>query len=992
MPIDFPNSPSVNDEFTSGSTTWRWNGSVWKVIRDFAPTGATGPTGSVGSTGATGLTGINWRAAFDFVAYSVGDVVQYSGSTYYCNTAISSGDIASHIPGSSARWDLVSAKGNNGATGLTGVTGVTGAIGATGATGAGETGATGAVGSTGAVGNTGVTGVTGAAGSLTIEQVGPTGTTESYTNITILQFDEDSGFDVTNATAGTAKVAMNSTFKYWEVDGVQQLTALGLDTVNFIAGEGIEITADGATSPQSITITNANVTGPQGEIGLTGATGITGATGVTGTTGATGDAGATGAQGETGATGATGVTGDAGDAGATGATGDAGATGLTGMTGMTGVTGATGPQGTSIDFKGSVATTETLPTGADVNDAYIVDADGNLWVWDGDSWNDAGQIVGPQGPQGNTGAQGSTGVTGATGAATVDDLTDVTITSAATGNVLVYNGSNWINSDGTAVYMGTPTNAAYLTSAAQLTTTTSVTDGIANLNNVLGKLVPAAPTNFPNNATLTVTGINYRMAVAQASQQLNGNSSSYQVAAGSTVNVLRTTTFSSSTTLAYGPGDSGIISVTRNGSSAVSKTFSTGGTNTGTTTANNTTINIATNASFGTPSGFWWTFTALASGTSVPAGWNTVSISNSATNTTSQIASWYYDSSTPGTPVVTPTAITAPVSPSYTYSSGIPMYNSSNTFALSFTATRLSGDCYPTSDTFATGTAGGAFAAPASKTYSQASVTTPLAQNLYVSSGSASIDTTAAITSGFGSSTTGPTVSVTNSYATGSSAFTTLLASTVLYKTGTSNSIEETSIGVTSVGTGSGNGYRIVLDSSSDNPAYTGSESQYTVTNAVGANDAKNVANTIKFDQTNYSTGYLPVGPNYSTHAASQYLTLKFVRSSVSKFNIAFTGTIAGLWVALPGSTIDTTAASTNGWISMATAYAGSGVPGVAGNGSAGCALGGVVTLNSAGTQSRTCTFGTESSTNSTGNEIYVRIKLTSGQSLTALSIVGATN
>jgi len=27
--IDFPNSPSVNDEFTSGNTTWRWNGVAW---------------------------------------------------------------------------------------------------------------------------------------------------------------------------------------------------------------------------------------------------------------------------------------------------------------------------------------------------------------------------------------------------------------------------------------------------------------------------------------------------------------------------------------------------------------------------------------------------------------------------------------------------------------------------------------------------------------------------------------------------------------------------------------------------------------------------------------------------------------------------------------------------------------------------------------------------------------------------------------------------
>ena len=29
MAVDFPNSPSVNDEFTSGARTWIWNGSVW---------------------------------------------------------------------------------------------------------------------------------------------------------------------------------------------------------------------------------------------------------------------------------------------------------------------------------------------------------------------------------------------------------------------------------------------------------------------------------------------------------------------------------------------------------------------------------------------------------------------------------------------------------------------------------------------------------------------------------------------------------------------------------------------------------------------------------------------------------------------------------------------------------------------------------------------------------------------------------------------------
>ena len=29
MAINFPNSPSVNDTFTSGEITFTWNGSVW---------------------------------------------------------------------------------------------------------------------------------------------------------------------------------------------------------------------------------------------------------------------------------------------------------------------------------------------------------------------------------------------------------------------------------------------------------------------------------------------------------------------------------------------------------------------------------------------------------------------------------------------------------------------------------------------------------------------------------------------------------------------------------------------------------------------------------------------------------------------------------------------------------------------------------------------------------------------------------------------------
>ena len=40
--IDFPNSPSVNDTHTVGDRTWKWNGSVWAVVRSAGGAGAAG--------------------------------------------------------------------------------------------------------------------------------------------------------------------------------------------------------------------------------------------------------------------------------------------------------------------------------------------------------------------------------------------------------------------------------------------------------------------------------------------------------------------------------------------------------------------------------------------------------------------------------------------------------------------------------------------------------------------------------------------------------------------------------------------------------------------------------------------------------------------------------------------------------------------------------------------------------------------------------------
>ena len=133
--------------------------------------------------------------------------------------------------------------------------------------------------------------------------------------------------------------------------------------------------------------------------------------GIVGPTGA--DSTVPGPQGEQGLQG---PQGEQGEQGLQGIQGIQGIQGEQGPQGIQGVKGDTGTAGTSLNIKGSVATALLLPeTGNSVNDAYIVDADGDLYIWSGTLWFSAGQIVGPQGPQGIQGIQGVKGDTGSQG-------------------------------------------------------------------------------------------------------------------------------------------------------------------------------------------------------------------------------------------------------------------------------------------------------------------------------------------------------------------------------------------------------------------------------------------------------------------------------------------------------------------------------------------------------------------------------------------------
>jgi hypothetical protein len=196
-------------------------------------------------------------------------------------------------------------------------------------------------------------------------------------------------------------------------------------------------------------------------------------------------------------------------------------------------------------------------------------------------------------------------------------------------------------------------------------------------------------------------------------------------------------------------------------------------------------------------------------------------------------------------------------------------------------------------------------------------------------------------------------------------------------------------------GFGSLSGDTPALFDSSNANYYTDSAWSGAVTVA-GTNEAIARFGTIKHFTTDLSSGYLPVGPDLNTGrngGEAQYYTLAFRRTNVANFTVTLTGTVSGFFIAAPGTQIDSTS-TLNGWLDASVAYAGSGIPGAntgaGGNGSNGCAFttGDRIQDGVAySAQSFELTLGSENMSNATGNNVLIRIKLESGDSVTALSI-----
>lgn len=120
-----------------------------------------------------------------------------------------------------------------------------------------------------------------------------------------------------------------------------------------------------------------------------------------------------GPQGPKGEKGEKGDKGAAGPTGPQGPKGEKGDVGPVGPQGPQGEKGEQGKGGTSLNILGTKESEADLPLSAEKNDAYLIN--GEMWVFDGTNWNNAGKIQGPQGPQGPVGPQGSKGDPGPQG-------------------------------------------------------------------------------------------------------------------------------------------------------------------------------------------------------------------------------------------------------------------------------------------------------------------------------------------------------------------------------------------------------------------------------------------------------------------------------------------------------------------------------------------------------------------------------------------------
>ena len=509
-------------------------------------------------------------------------------------------------------------------------------------------------------------------------------------------------------------------------------------------------------------------------------------------------------------------------------------------------------------------------------------------------------------------------------------------------------------------------------------------DSINELNFILGKLVPSSPDTVAG-LDLTLTGTAGVGRLCQGFSPTNNTSGALTPAAGTLYTRNTDSTITSNYINDVGPGDDGTVIGTVNGTSVGSITLDTNinnGTNGALQIADNKDASESTRNT-GITSQFYQVYDVRLINAASPDGFNKAQITHGAV--TSNNVFWYEDPSTVSAPIISFGAVTEPGSPTLNYSSGVPHYTqaTANNFTYDVTVTNASGDMYTQDKLLNSDGQTAGFQNPGHKDYDDFNGgTLPPARNFGVGSGAivpiAQTPRDLHLTLSSNHFTRFDTLTPYGSHNNQRVGFATHI--NIMGTTARTNAIDEDNILISTLGTGSGNATRVNAGSAGDNPTpvYT----SWNASSSVAAYEAVVRGAVLRHDETDYSSGYFPVGPDYSSgRGGIQYFQIELIRANVSEFNITYTGGASGCFVCMPDNSAWTTSLSgTNGWADMFQAYRGAGIPTSA---EPGCSSGGLMT---SGGGTTVCVFGTESSSNDSNNRILIRWKLSAGQSITAMS------
>ena len=534
--------------------------------------------------------------------------------------------------------------------------------------------------------------------------------------------------------------------------------------------------------------------------------------------------------------------------------------------------------------------------------------------------------------------------------------------------------------------IGTP-NGGFKTGAISIAASDVTKDNINDLNNILGKLVPDAPTTI-NGIAVTITGATGTGRLCAGFTPTN-NTGGSAPSAGTQYTRNTDSTISTLYTRQYGPGDAGTVTAYVNAVGVGTTALSTG-TNDGTydklQIANNVdAVNSQRNT--GIASDFYQIYDARFVDAACPDGYNKLHLQQD--STVSANSYWYEDPSTVGAPVVSFGAVEPPGSPTLAYSSYVPHYTQAagNAFKYVLIVTNASGDMYTQNSFLNCDGQTTGFSNPGDKSYTNfASGTNPPARNYGVGTGVTTLisqtprNIHATVTSNIFSTFDAATpYGNHNNQRVGFTTDINIMGTSADW----TNNVDEDAIECTVGSLTNGSATRVKAGATGDTPTATYVAWDGNASGTPAVYEAIVRGGDLRHDETNYSTGYLPAGPNLSSgRSGTQYFQFQFIQSSISEFNISYTGALAGCWVCMPDNSTWTTGLSaTNGWANMFQAYVGAGVPN---NANPGCSSGGVMDTNGG---TFTCTFGSESSSNDSNNRVLIRFKLTSGNSISDISL-----